>query len=345
MSAIVNETTKQILFAAQQYTGEADLRYVSFATDEQEVDATGYNNVTSFVANCIVGIEGNTFPFCATITSTPILWTKMGNESVTCTTYNTHFKAFFGAEGAQGETYPISKVSYKWKEPLNTDVSQRLFSSFAAILNGYFGTFTSGGASGGSFSSDTMIVTTALLAQLQKASDDLRSTVPQEPWMGSRENQTLAHVIEELSRKQTLSLFSKEALWLPPDQFNTTFVGFWEQHSEYEYLPCNLWLAYGIAIVLAFLSVLLGLRVVWKNGVCHDNSFSSIMAATRNVYLDQLTLGHSLGATPMGKEIIGTRLRFGVLRHDGEGGERGGYRAGFGVGETVHILEKGQHVY
>ncbi|EFQ93601.1 hypothetical protein CFE70_010171 [Pyrenophora teres f. teres 0-1] len=345
MSAIVNETTRQILFAAQHYTGEADLRYVSFTTEKQGVNATGYNNVSNFVANCIVGIEGNTFPFCATITNTPILWTKMGDESITCTTYNTHFKAFFGAKGAQGDIYPVASIDYKWKEPVNTDVSQRLFSSLATILNGYFGTFTSGGASGGSFSSDTMIVTTALLEQLQKASDDLRSTVPQEPWMRSRENQTLGQVIEELSRNQTLSLFSNEALWLPPYQFNTTLVGFWEQHSEYEYLPCNLWLAYGIAIVLAFLSILLGLRAVWLNGVCHDNSFSSIMAATRNAYLDQLTLGHSLGATPMGKEILRTRLKFGVLGQEGESGEKGGYRAGFGVGDTVHLLEKGQHVY
>ena len=73
------------------------------------------------------------------------------------------------------------------------------------------------------------------------------------------------------------------------------------------------------------------------------------MAVTRNKYLDRLTWGHSLGATPMGDEILKARLKFGVLEgsddDDDEAGSKGMCRAGFGTKDTVGSLRKGQVVY
>lgn len=42
----------------------------------------------------------------------------------------------------------------------------------------------------------------------------------------------------------------------------------------------------------------------------------SELAGTRNSTLDNLLVGHSLGAEPMSKDVMAKKLMFGVLRHD-----------------------------
>ena len=115
------------------------------------------------------------------------------------------------------------------------------------------------------------------------------------------ENRTFSELVEELSRNQTLSLFSNDRFWLPTKSSSLSDVSHWTSNTVYEYRPYNLWLAYGIAIASSFFAVVLGLYALWRNGVSHDNSFSAIMAVTQNDFLNELTLGHSLGATPMSK--------------------------------------------
>ena len=158
----------------------------------------------------------------------------------------------------------------------------------------------------------------------------------------SAEKRTFSEMIEELSRNQTLSLFSNDKLWLPTANGSLANVTQLTFLSVYEYRPRNLWLAYGIAVAFSFAGVLLGLRALWINGVSHDNSFSSIMATTRSRFLDELTLGHSLGAAPIPNEIARTKLRFGEVRDDGE---KMRSRAGFGLEELTQPLRKGQVVY
>jgi hypothetical protein len=130
---------------------------------------------------------------------------------------------------------------------------------------------------------------------------------------------------------------------------NLTFVAHWSNTNMYEYRPYKLWLAYGIAITSSFVGVLLGLHALWLNGASHDNSFFSIMASMRKGFLDELTLGHSLGTTPMLRKILLTKLRFGELGEDmGEPGEvmkKGRPRAGLGVEQASQPLKKGQFVY
>ncbi|USP81522.1 hypothetical protein yc1106_08796 [Curvularia clavata] len=345
MTAVDKETIRQLKTAATGRTSvEADMRYLSFASDETGIST---DNLTSYVLDCIV-LES--FNPCGTSSPVPTLFIRMGNESITCTTYNTHFTALFGAMGAL-DTQPISNVRHEWKEPLNTDVTRSIFKALSSLLNGFFGTYTSSVDSDGRFSGKTMIADTALLELLQQSFPALRNDIPQEKWMQTISTQSLAQTVEELSRNQTMSLFSIEALWLPLDTKDSKTmanVHYWDVYNKYEYLPRNLWLAYGFAIACSFTAVLLGLRALWLNGVSHDNSFSAIMAVTRNKYLDQLTWGHSLGAAPMGEEILKARLKFGVLEgsDDGDGGGgKGMYRAGFGTDDTVGRLRKWQVVY
>jgi hypothetical protein len=85
---------------------------------------------------------------------------------------------------------------------------------------------------------------------------------------------------------------------------------------------------------------------VWLNGICHDTSFSSIMSTTRNKFLDELTLGYSLGAAPTPRAVSKVRLRFGELK-DSEilAGVEERPRAAFGVEGDTLLLKKGQLIY
>jgi hypothetical protein len=329
ISAVVNETKQQVLTTVgfRPYA-DAEIKYLSFTRDEDGLSANATYNVTTFVSEWLIG---NAFRACDTSRgdySNPVLWARMGEESITCAVHNTRFKIWVMASGP---TQTITTVDFEWQERMVNHITRNTFNALASLLNRFFGMFTDGVTRAGYFSGKTMIADTALIELLQRSSPQLRAAVPQEDWMAA-ENRTFPQMIEELSRNQTLSLFSSDKLWLPMEDTNLTQVVHNTIETVYGYRPYNLSLSYGIAIALSFISVLLGLYALWLNGVSHDNSFSSIMASTRNTYLDELTLGHSLGATPMSKEILRTRLRFGEL---GEGMEKMRPRAGFGTEEAI----------
>ena len=86
-------------------------------------------------------------------------------------------------------------------------------------------------------------------------------------------------------------------------------------HNIYSYEPRNLWISYGIAILLTLLCVIVGLFALHYNGVAHSNAFSAIIATTRNQELDEVSRGHSLGAYPLGDLTM--KMRFGVLDVEG----------------------------
>jgi hypothetical protein len=119
----------------------------------------------------------------------------------------------------------------------------------------------------------------------------------------------------------------------------------------YAYNARNLWAAYGPAIFVTLLSVAVGFQALFSNGVSHGTSFSAILATTRNRTLDEMMVGCSLGAHPMRKDILHTRLRFGVLEGDesgkegNDGNSREFSRAGFGLESQVKPLEKGAVCY
>jgi hypothetical protein len=336
ISAVFNETKQQIQDGRMD---DANIRYLSFTNMELGIlSEPGFYNVSAFVSECIIG---TTFGNCHAPVGgwgQPILWARLGAESITCAVHNTFFNVQIEAFGS---TQTMTRVDFEWKDRIDLssasdgegDIARYSFYALTYALNGFFGI--------GHASVKSMIADTALLELLQRSIPQLRSMVTQEDWM-LHENRTFAEIVEELSRNQTLSLFSSEKLWLPMEQTNLTTVTHTTYPNVYEYRPYNLWLAYGIAVASSFIAVLLGLYALWLNGVSHDNSFSSIMASTRNGFLDELTLGHSLGATPMSKVILGTKLRFGELS---KGMEKDRPRASFGVEEAIQPLEKGQLIY
>lgn len=101
-------------------------------------------------------------------------------------------------------------------------------------------------------------------------------------------------------------------------------------------------MTHAIAIACSAFGVLLGLRALWLNGICHETSFSSIMSTTRNKYLDDLTLGYSLGSAPTPNAVKKIELRFGELL---DVGSREKSRAAFGLETDVVSLRKGRVIH
>jgi hypothetical protein len=87
------------------------------------------------------------------------------------------------------------------------------------------------------------------------------------------------------------------------------------------------------------------------NGVSHSNSFSAIIATTRNPELDLLSTRSSLGADPRKVDLQNTKLKFGPLLNPIDElrnkGEMYGHvtqevpHVAFGFEENVAKLRKG----
>jgi hypothetical protein len=337
ISAMVNETRKQLSETRDVPMEDVDVNYFSVLLQEEGFRSNSSVYIPEYISRCVVGASVDA---CKHELVGTILWARMGNESITCAAHNTNYTI---SVATYGSSDMITRNGFEWKERTEDLVPLYLFDALASLLNGFFSTISAGAAGESYISGHTMIANTALLELLQRSIGPPKLAIPQEEWIHT-DNRSFVQMIEELSRNQTLSLFSNDKFWVP--MANATRVSYGKPYDDVayrcEYDAMNFWIAYGIAIALSFAAVIMGLRALWINGVSHDNSFSSIMATTRNSYLDKLTVGHSLGATPMPKEVMRTKLRFGRL-DDGVKDQQP--RAGFGPPESVQTLDKGQLVY
>jgi hypothetical protein len=338
ISAMVNETRKQLSITRDILMEDVGINYLSVLLREEDFNSNSSVDVFEYISHCVVDTRADA---CKRELVGAVLLSRMGNESITCAVHNTQYT--ISVRIPDPARMEIWNVTFESKERTEDPVALHLFDALTSLLNGFFGTISAGDTGKSYISGQTMIANTALLELLQESIEPRRSAIPQEEWM-HKDNRTFAQMIEELSRNQTLSLFSNDKFWVP--MANATRVEYGKTQEgdapEYWYDPVTFWIAYGIAIASSLAAVIVGLRALWINGVSHDNSFSSIMATTRNTYLDELTMGHSLGATPASKEILRTKLRFGRL----DGGIKEKLpRAGFGLPESVQTLGKGQSVY
>ncbi|KAF2746517.1 hypothetical protein M011DRAFT_487283 [Sporormia fimetaria CBS 119925] len=345
ITAIWNATEKAIQGSAGAY-----VKYVALDVAESYLNTY---NATEVVEACIMGTRDR---YCSSnldgSTDGPAIWGRLdGEDAITCAIYNTTFTLNLTSSG---DVQSISSMTFEWAEksaeisPQNR-IAKYLSRNLATLLSGAIGAVMSGpvGHSGDSgmaslVTQKTRIMDTALIG--------LVSTAFRGTWGGPLAelpeadralagNRTLGEMIEELSRNQTLSLFSSERFWESKENSIIANVTQIQPITIYEYQPRNLIMTYAIAIAVSAACVILGLRALWLNGVSHDNSFSSIVATTRSSLLDHITLGHSLGATPVPRPIAETKLRFGELQRDGVS------RVGFGMDDETMPLRKGQMVF
>ena len=79
----------------------------------------------------------------------------------------------------------------------------------------------------------------------------------------------------------------------------------------YVYSAFKLWAAYGAAIFLALLTVLLGLVVMFLNGVSYSANFSAVFLAARAAVLSEMIRERDLGGEdPLPKYLKGAQVSF-----------------------------------
>jgi hypothetical protein len=195
------------------------LAYTQFEYGEQKATET---DVKSFVSRCVTG---DAYSAVCLPYSGPAISARVGNESITCSVHDTRFNITFRAVG---NTQTMNDVRFTWLGKSNAGSSwgtpyQATGQALATLLNGAIGASISGPA-GQQFDSGTAGLNTRRTRVMSTALIGLVSTGFTGTWGGPlaelpsadrslAANKTLAMMIEELSRNQTLSLFSSERLW------------------------------------------------------------------------------------------------------------------------------------
>lgn len=87
-----------------------------------------------------------------------------------------------------------------------------------------------------------------------------------------------------------------ESAFAPP----LTKVTYNTYHNVYAYSPTKLWIAYGVAILFAVISSLMGLFAIAANGASYSHSFSSIFRFARGATMSvELKHSDTFGRDPL----------------------------------------------
>jgi hypothetical protein len=156
-------------------------------------------------------------------------------------------------------------------------------------------------------------------------------------------NRSISLAIQDLANNFTISLLSN------PNMTVNVFtpVSITTPQNIYQYDSRNLIISYAAGITSTIFAVVVGLKAIHSNGVCHSTSFSAIMTSTSgNHQIGELSKGQSLGAEPLSKTVAEKKLRLGVIKVAEDEAERDEWgdplnRVGFGLEGTVMKLMKG----
>jgi len=114
----------------------------------------------------------------------------------------------------------------------------------------------------------------------------------------------------------------------------------WRFENRFYYNRKSLWIGYAISIIVALVSVFIGMHSIYRNGIASDTLFSRVLVTTRNPTLDKLVENHEgvcLGGDPFPEELEKTRLRFGILdRGDGT------THTAFGTADETEVMIGGE---
>ncbi|CAD6446802.1 0a3e53ad-cc74-4819-a71a-6b31110dcbe1 [Sclerotinia trifoliorum] len=133
-------------------------------------------------------------------------------------------------------------------------------------------------------------------------------TSTNQPWLCR--NRTLARGIEDLANNITISYLSSPDLTRNGDPQTIVTSN---TNNYYVYHPLWLLISYGLALLFSFIAVVVGVFAMHSNGVVHSNSFSAIVATTRNPELDECLGRSSLGAEPLQTDSEDRKLKFGPI--------------------------------
>nr|OQO30787.1 hypothetical protein B0A51_01448 [Rachicladosporium sp. CCFEE 5018] len=122
---------------------------------------------------------------------------------------------------------------------------------------------------------------------------------------------SLQDALEELFQNFTISLLSEPYLHSPYAPEPSALVTFSTFHNVYTYSYRTLWIAYGLAIVFATLSVLGGAIALLLNGASYSTTFSTIVRVGRTVQLsEEVSAADGEGFEPLPKHLAKAKVRF-----------------------------------
>ncbi|OQN98196.1 hypothetical protein B0A48_15472 [Cryoendolithus antarcticus] len=122
---------------------------------------------------------------------------------------------------------------------------------------------------------------------------------------------SLQDALEELFQNFTISLLSEPYLHSPYTPEPSALVTFSTFHNVYTYSYRTLWIAYGLAIVFATLSVLGGAIALLLNGASYSTTFSTIVRVGRTVQLsEEVSAADGEGFEPLPKHLAKAKVRF-----------------------------------
>ncbi|KAL6918538.1 hypothetical protein FSST1_010033 [Fusarium sambucinum] len=182
-----------------------------------------------------------------------------------------------------------------------------ILSAMGQFLVGYVGT----GKYGDLYSVSTQIRSSVLMdtKEMQAAN----SGTP-ESMIG---NISLSNALEDIFRNATISMFSNSNFLQNNTAASRGPVTYSSPQNEFSYEPRNLFIAYGIGLLLSFAIVLVGLLCIKSASASYESRFSTIVRTTRNPELDTVVpAAETTGVEPLSKYLSNVRL---VLRRQGGG--------------------------
>lgn len=213
MTDIWNATERMI-----SGTAAGQLQYLAYTLSE-DISGSAYStNATDFVRQCVM--EGDHGRCDAGYYFSPVISAKMSEDSTVCFMYDTTFSVRFSAFGS---TQVITNYTFDHHEKSDHSSWRALSRAIPTILNGAIGVSMSGPVGQQADNGQSSLVTirtrimeTALIGLVSTAfngqwGNQIKDIDPEDKLLAR--NRTLAQMIEELSRNQTLSLFSSDRLW------------------------------------------------------------------------------------------------------------------------------------
>ncbi|KAN0096013.1 hypothetical protein V8E51_014818 [Hyaloscypha variabilis] len=129
-------------------------------------------------------------------------------------------------------------------------------------------------------------------------------------------NMTLSEALEQIVLNATLSLFSDSYFLQNSTTASILPVLVSTPQNAYVYNSENLFVAYGLGILISAIVVIVGIACIWASGNSFGASFSAILRTTRNAQLDAIIPAkETQGTFPLSKELGKTKL---ILRRQRE---------------------------
>ena len=98
--------------------------------------------------------------------------------------------------------------------------------------------------------------------------------------------------------------------------------------NMYVYSAIKLWAAYGVAILLASLAVLLGLITMFLNGAAYSQTFSTVFRAARGAGMSEKIRDSDVaGEDPLPKRLATAQILFAFTENDEQERNRAQYRS------------------